>query len=139
MVDTDKVYFAFHDESWGVPLYDDKYLHLKSKHLVDNIGKLLRDSIRRLLPKGEKQILEILSDKAILLAESRVRCILDNAKWIMKIMNEFRSFSSFMWGYVNYKPVINKYRYPRNVPLRTPKVEAISKDLLKEGSNLLDR
>ncbi|KAJ0011270.1 hypothetical protein Pint_33183 [Pistacia integerrima] len=82
---------------------------------------------------GEKEILEISSDKAIMLAESRVRCILDNAKCIMKIVNEFGSFSSFMWGYVNYKPVINKYRYPRNVPLRTPKAEAISKDLLKQG------
>ncbi|KAJ0098877.1 hypothetical protein Patl1_21008 [Pistacia atlantica] len=68
-----------------------------------------------------------------MLAESRVRCILVNAKCIMKIVNEFGSFNSFMWGYVNYKPVINKYRYPRNVPLRTPKAEAISKDLLKRG------
>ncbi|KAJ0042318.1 hypothetical protein Pint_18346 [Pistacia integerrima] len=82
---------------------------------------------------GEKEILEISSDKAIMLAESRVRCILVNAKCIMKIVNEFGSFNSFMWGYVNYKPVINKYRYPRNVPLRTPKAEAISKDLLKRG------
>ena len=38
-----------------------------------------------------------------------------------------------MWGYVNYKPTINKYKYPRNVPLRTPKAEAISRDLLKRG------
>ncbi|KAJ0031545.1 hypothetical protein Pint_14436 [Pistacia integerrima] len=83
---------------------------------------------------GEKEILEILSDKAIMLAESRVRCILDNANFIMKIVNEFQSFSSFMWDYVNYKPVINEYIYPRNVPLRTPKAEAISKDLLKRGS-----
>lgn len=51
----------------------------------------------------------------------------------MQIVDEFGSFSSFMWAYVNYKPVINKYRYPRNVPLRTPKAEAISKDLLKRG------
>ncbi|KAJ0077112.1 hypothetical protein Patl1_35369 [Pistacia atlantica] len=90
---------------------------------------------------GEKEILEISSDRAIMLAESRVRCILDNAKCIIKCsivayltsLSKCRSFSSFMWGYVNYKPVINKYRYPRNVPLRTPKAEAISKDLLKHG------
>lgn len=34
---------------------------------------------------GEKEVLEITSDKAIMLAESRVRCILDNAKCIMKV------------------------------------------------------
>lgn len=38
-----------------------------------------------------------------------------------------------MWGNMNHKPVINKFRYPRNVPLRSPKAEAISKDLLKRG------
>ena len=38
-----------------------------------------------------------------------------------------------MWGYVNYKPTINKYKHPRNVPLKTPKAEAISRDLLKRG------
>ncbi|KAJ0095469.1 hypothetical protein Patl1_16625 [Pistacia atlantica] len=100
--------------------------------------ELFREAFAGFDPKvvakmGEKEILEISSDKAIMLAESRVRCILDNAKCIMKIVHEFGSFSSFMWGYVNYKPVINKYRYPRNVPLRSPKAEVISKDLLKRG------
>lgn len=38
-----------------------------------------------------------------------------------------------MWNYVNYKPIINRFRHPRNVPLRTPKAETISKDLLKKG------
>ncbi|KAJ0078326.1 hypothetical protein Patl1_36826 [Pistacia atlantica] len=77
---------------------------------------------------GEKEILEISSDRAIMLAESN-----NVGREQSEIVNEFGSFSSFMWGYVNYKPVINKYRYPRNVPSRTPKAEAISKDLLKQG------
>ena len=48
-------------------------------------------------------------------------------------MKEYGSFSGYIWGYVDYKPVINRFRYPRNVPLRSPKAEAISKDLLKRG------
>ncbi|GMP49408.1 LOW QUALITY PROTEIN: hypothetical protein CsSME_00016399 [Camellia sinensis var. sinensis] len=48
---------------------------------------------------GEKEIMEIASNKAIMLIESRVR-------------------------------------YPRNVPLRSPKAEAISRDLLKHGFRL---
>uniref|UniRef100_A0A0D6RAK1 Methyladenine glycosylase n=1 Tax=Araucaria cunninghamii TaxID=56994 RepID=A0A0D6RAK1_ARACU len=38
-----------------------------------------------------------------------------------------------MWSFVGYKPIINRYRYPRQVPARTPKAEAISRDLLKRG------
>lgn len=55
--------------------------------------------------------------------------ILDNTQ----IVKEFGSFSSYVWAYVDFKPVINRYRYPRNVPLRTPKAEALSRDLLKRG------
>ncbi|KAL9420532.1 hypothetical protein AB3S75_038161 [Citrus x aurantiifolia] len=145
---SDKVYVAFHDECWGVPVYDDNQLFellALSGMLMDynwteilKRKELFRDAFGGFDPKsvakmGEKEILEISSNTAIMLAECRVRCIVDNAKCIMKILNEFGSFSSFMWGYVNFKPMINKFKYPRNVPLRSPKAEAISRDLLKRG------
>ncbi|KAI9170246.1 hypothetical protein LWI28_024973 [Acer negundo] len=145
---SDKVYVAFHDECWGVPVYDDSQLFellAMSGMLMDynwteilKRKELFREAFAGFDPKivakmGEKEIFEISSDKAIMLAESRVRCILDNAKCIMKIVDEYGSFSSYMWGQVNYKPMINKFRYPRNVPLRTPKAEVISKELLRRG------
>ncbi|KAJ8774604.1 hypothetical protein K2173_017050 [Erythroxylum novogranatense] len=145
---SDKAYLAFHDECWGVPVYDDNQLF----ELLAMCGMLMDYNWTEILKRkeafreafegfdpaivakmGEKEITEIASNKAIMLAESRVRCIVENAKCIVKIAREYGSFSSFMWGYVSYKPVINRYRYPRNVPLRTPKAEVISKDLQKHG------
>ncbi|MBA0751195.1 hypothetical protein Gogos_002553, partial [Gossypium gossypioides] len=102
-----KEYISFHDEQWGVPVYDDKEAFAGFDPEI--VAKM-----------GDKEINEISSNKAIMLVESR-------------IVREYGSFSSFMWGYVNHKPQINKYKYPRNVPLRTPKAEAISKDLLNQG------
>ncbi|XWS34236.1 hypothetical protein CRYUN_Cryun21dG0023000 [Craigia yunnanensis] len=145
---SDKVYTSFHDEQWGVPVYDDNQLFellALSGMLMDynwteilKRKELYREAFSGFDPEivakmGDKEINEISSNKEIMLAESRVRCIIDNAKCIVKIVREYGSFSSFMWGYVNYKPTINKYKYPRNVPLRTPKAEAISRDLLKRG------
>ncbi|KAG5237038.1 DNA-3-methyladenine glycosylase [Salix suchowensis] len=145
---SDKVYVAFHDECWGVPVYDDNQLFellALSGMLMDyNWTEILkrkevfREAFDEFDPnivskKGEKEIMEIASNKAIMLAESRVRCIVDNSRCIVKIAREFGSFSNYMWGNVNFKPTINRYRYPRNVPLRSPKAEAISKDLLKRG------
>uniref|UniRef100_A0A6N2MVF7 Uncharacterized protein n=1 Tax=Salix viminalis TaxID=40686 RepID=A0A6N2MVF7_SALVM len=145
---SDKVYVAFHDECWGVPVYDDNQLFellalsgmlmdynwteiLKRKEVFRQgllwLVVLLkyREAFNGFDPNivskmGEKEIMEIASNKAIMLAESR-------------IAREFGSFSNYMWGNVNFKPTINRYRYPRNVPLRSPKAEAISKDLLKRG------
>ncbi|WZZ57380.1 hypothetical protein YC2023_057487 [Brassica napus] len=82
---------------------------------------------------GEKEITEIASNKAIMLQESRVRCIVDNARCITKVVKEFGSFSSYMWGFMDYKPIINRFKYSRNVPLRSPKAEIISKDMIKRG------
>ncbi|XVE91690.1 hypothetical protein REPUB_Repub01dG0032300 [Reevesia pubescens] len=145
---SDKVYILFHDEQWGVPVYDDNQLFellALSGMLMDyNWTEILKRKelyreafsgfdLEIVAKMGDKEINEISSNKAIMLAESRVRCIIDNAKCILKIVREYGSFSSFMWGYVNYKPTINKYKYPRNVPLRTTKAEAISRDLLKRG------
>lgn len=42
-----------------------------------------------------------------------------------------------MWGHVAQKPIVNKYKYWRYVPLRTPKAEAISKDLVRRGFRLV--
>ncbi|KAK3039775.1 hypothetical protein RJ639_027088 [Escallonia herrerae] len=118
---SDIVYVQFHDECWGVPVYDEKEAFAGFD--LNTVAKM-----------EEKEIMEIASNKAIMLAESRVRCIVDIAKCILKAIG---SFSGYMWGYVDYKPIINRHRYPRNVPLRAPKAEAISKDLLKRGFRLV--
>ncbi|KAK9934908.1 hypothetical protein M0R45_022035 [Rubus argutus] len=145
---SDKVYVAFHDECWGVPVYDDNQLFellalsgMLMDHNWTEIVKrreLFREAFSGFDPNtvakmGEKEIEEIASNKAIMLPDCKVRCIIDNAKCILKIVRECGSFSSYMWGSVNHKPVINRFRYPRNVPLRSPKAEAMSKDLIKRG------
>ncbi|KAE9595697.1 putative DNA-3-methyladenine glycosylase I [Lupinus albus] len=148
----DKAYIEFHDECWGTPAYDDKKLFellAMSGLLIDfnwteilKRKQILREVFAEFDPNSvakieEKEIMEIASNKALSLTDCRVRCIVDNAKCIMKIVREYGSFSSYIWGYVNHKPVINRYKYPRNVPLRTPKAEAISKDLIKRGFRFL--
>ncbi|XAR55959.1 DNA-3-methyladenine glycosylase I [Bertholletia excelsa] len=145
---SDRTYVQFHDECWGVPVFDDNQLFellAMSGMLMDynwteilKKRELLREAFSGFDPNkvakmGEEEIMEIASDRALILTESRARCIVDNAKCIIQVAREFGSFSSYMWNYVNYKPVINRYRYPRNVPLRTPKAEVMSRDLLKRG------
>ncbi|KAK7348833.1 hypothetical protein VNO80_23542 [Phaseolus coccineus] len=145
---SDNAYIEFHDECWGVPAYDDNKLFellAMSGLLMDyNWTEILKrkETLREVFAgfdantvakMEEKEIMEIASNKALSLADSRVMCIVDNAKCITKIVKECGSFSSYIWGYVNHKPIINRYRYPRNVPLRSPKAEILSKDLVKRG------
>ncbi|GAB4829007.1 hypothetical protein Ancab_018664 [Ancistrocladus abbreviatus] len=149
---SDKAYVSFHDEQWGVPVYEDNRLFellAMSGMLMDcnwteilKRKELLREAFGGFDPNivanmEEKEITEVASNKELGLAECRARCIIENARGIVKIVKECGSFSSFLWGYFNYKPIINKYKYPRNVPLRSPKAEAISKELIRRGFRLV--
>ncbi|KAL8035342.1 hypothetical protein ABFX02_12G091300 [Erythranthe guttata] len=145
---SDKIYVQFHDECWGVPVYDDNQLFellamcgmLMDFNWTEILKRrqLLREAFVGFDPNnvakmGEKEINDIASNKELSLAENRVRCIVDNAKCITKVAEEYGSFSSYLWDNMSYKPVINKFRHPRNVPLRSPKAEVMSKDLVRRG------
>ncbi|KAH6762959.1 DNA glycosylase superfamily protein [Perilla frutescens var. hirtella] len=149
---SDKAYVQFHDECWGVPVYDDNQLFellamcgmLMDFNWTEILKRreLLREAFAGFDPNivckmGEKEIIEIASNKDLSVAESRVRCIVDNAKCITEVVRECGSLSSYMWEYVSYIPVINKFRYPRSVPFRSPKAEIISKDMVRRGFRLV--
>lgn len=51
----------------------------------------------------------------------------------LQVQQEFGSFSNYCWSFVNHKPLRNGYRYTRQVPVKSPKAEVISKDLMQRG------
>ena len=51
----------------------------------------------------------------------------------MQVIDEFGSFDKYIWGFVNHKPTVSHFRYPRQVPIKTSKADVISKDLVRRG------
>ncbi|KAG9440913.1 hypothetical protein H6P81_021078 [Aristolochia fimbriata] len=144
---TDPVYVSFHDEEWGVPVYNDRKL-FELLVLSEAFGELSWSTIlnqRKIFRKlfddfdilsvakfTEKKILS-LQESSSLLSEPKLRAVVENAKQILKVAEEFGSFSNYCWNIVNHKPVTNGYRYARQVPVKTPKAEVMSKDLMRRG------
>lgn len=144
----DPLYANFHDEEWGVPLHDDyKLFELLSLSValaeltwptILNKRNLFREvfldfdpiSVSKL---NEKKIGAPGTSGSTLLSEIKLRNIVENARQVCKIKDEFGSFDKYIWGFMNHKPLVNKFRYPRQVPVKTSKAEAISKDLVKRG------
>ena len=52
---------------------------------------------------------------------------------LLQVQQEFGSFSNYCWGFVNHKPLRNGFRYARQVPVKTPKAELMSKDMMQRG------
>ena len=51
----------------------------------------------------------------------------------MQVQQEFGSFSNYCWAFVNHKPIKNGFRYARQVPVKSPKADLISKDMMQRG------
>ncbi|KAG5021430.1 hypothetical protein AAZX31_07G021900 [Glycine max] len=145
---TEPCYIAFHDEEWGVPVHDDRKLF----ELLSFSGALAELTWPTILSKrqlfrevfldfdpsavsrmNEKKIAAPGSPANSLLSELRLRSIIENARQMCKVIEEFGSFDTFIWNFVNHKPIVSQFRYPRQVPVKSPKAEFISKDLVRRG------
>ncbi|XP_010942091.1 uncharacterized protein [Elaeis guineensis] len=144
----DPCYAAFHDEEWGVPVHDDKKLFellvlsgalaelawpaiLSKRHIFREV---FMDFDPELVSKlNEKKLIAPGSTASSLLSEPKLRVIIENARQILKIIEEFGSFNRYCWSFVNQKPIVSRFRYPHQVPVKTPKADVMSKDLVRRG------
>ncbi|KAF5943261.1 hypothetical protein HYC85_020903 [Camellia sinensis] len=132
----------------GLPVLDDRRLFellVLSQALAEFTWPAIlnrRDIFRKLFDNfdpssvakfTEKKLLSLRSNGSTLLSEPKLRAIVDNANQTLKIQQEFGSFSNYCWSFVNHKPIRNGFRYARQVPVKTPKAELISKDLMQRG------
>ncbi|KAL4297941.1 hypothetical protein GQ457_12G020360 [Hibiscus cannabinus] len=145
---TDPSYIAFHDEEWGVPVHDDKKL-FELLVLAGALSELAwpailskRHIFREIFADFDPVAVSKLNEKKLiapggmassLLSELKLRAIVENARQMSKVIDEFGSFDKYIWSFVNHKPIVNRFRYPRQVPVKTPKADVISKDLVRRG------
>lgn len=138
----------YHDNEWGVPQYEDYKLFelLVLEMMQAGLSWLTilrkRENFRKAFDNfdyiaiskyDENKINELLNNEGIIRNKLKIKAVINNAKKFILIKNEFGSFSSFIWRYVDMKPVINNWEYSSSVPSSTELSKEISDDLLKFG------
>ena len=58
---------------------------------------------------------------------------INNAKQFIKIQKEFGSFDEYLWGFVNHKPIKNKFKKHSDLACSSIISEKLSQDLKKHG------
>ncbi len=58
---------------------------------------------------------------------------INNAKQFLKIQQEFGSFDKYIWNFVNYSPIKNKFKKMSDIPPYTDISKKMSSDLKKRG------
>ncbi|XP_027091183.1 uncharacterized protein [Coffea arabica] len=145
---SETIYASFHDEEWGVPVKDETKLFellVLSQALAELPWPTIlrkRETFRRIFNNfdllsvasiDEKKLLALSTNGNSLLSEQKLRAIVENAKLVLKIQQEFGSFSDYCWRFVSHKPIRNGFRYARQVPAKTPKSELMSRGLMQRG------
>ena len=141
-------YIRYHDEEWGVPVHDDRmqfeFLILEGAQAGLSWSTILnkREGYRKLFVDFDpekvarftkKRVEKMLLDPAIVRNRLKVESAVTNAKAFLKVQEEFGTFSDYMWGFVDGKPIQGKWKKDGDVPATSPESDALSKDLKKRG------
>ena len=145
---TDELYVAYHDNEWGVPVWDDRtlfeFLVLEGAQAGLSWSTILnkREGYRRLYDGfdpdvvagyGEAKLAELLTDPAIVRNRAKVAASIGNAKAFLEVQSEFGSFSDYIWRFTDGIPIQNAFKTLAEIPAKTALAESISKDLKNRG------
>jgi len=145
---TDPLYVAYHDEEWGVPVFDDRklfeFLILEGAQAGLSWLTILRkrEAYRRAFADFDPREVakfdarrkrRLLADAGIVRNRLKIDSAIGNARAFLKVQEEFGSFAEYQWSFVGGKPVVGRRTTLRDIPPRTPLSDALSKDLLRRG------
>ena len=142
------LYENYHDIVWGVPVFEDNILFESLTLEIFQSGlswiTILKkrdgflkafDSfdINKISAYDIKKEKELIANTNIVRNNLKIKATINNAKAIIRIQEEYNSFSKYIWAYVNNDPIINKFKSLNEVPTNTPLSKKICIDLKKRG------
>jgi DNA-3-methyladenine glycosylase I len=141
-------YIEYHDEEWGVPVYDDnvqfEFLILEGAQAGLSWSTILnkRDGYReafadfdveKIARFTKKRVETLLQNPAIVRNRLKVESAITNAKAFLAVQKEFGSFSDYIWDFVDGKPLQNRFKKDSDIPATSSESDALSKDLKRRG------
>ena len=147
-----ELYAAYHDEEWGVPVYDDKVLFemlcLEGAQAGWSWETVLKKragyraayhgfDIDKIIAMTDEALEALRYDDGIVKNRLKIYSVRKNAFIFRQIQQEFDSFSNYLWGFVDGKPILNRWEDHQQVPANTSLSDAISKDLKNRGMSFV--
>jgi DNA-3-methyladenine glycosylase I len=148
----DPLYLAYHDQEWGVPLYDDRKIYeflvleafqagLSWRTILykrENFRKAFAGfDYRKVARFSQREIARLLKDRGIIRNRLKIEAAVNNAKRFLEVRRQHGTFSNYMWSWVNGKPIFNKPRTLKDYPPYTKEALAWAKDLKIRGFKFL--
>ncbi len=138
----------YHDFEWGVPVHDDtthfEFLVLEGAQAGLSWSTILGRrtgyraafadfdpaAVARFTPA---RVERLLNDPGIIRNRAKVEATVRNAWAFLALQDELGSFDAYIWGFVDGRPRVNRWRRQEQLPSSTPESAALSKDLKRRG------
>ena len=134
----------YHDLEWGVPVHDDRllfeFLILEGAQAGLSWSTILnkRDGYRKAFDNfdaqkisqyNDKKVQQLLNNPEIIRNRLKVNASISNAKAFLTIRQEYGSFDSYIWQFVEGKSIQNQWQEHDQIPVTTVESEEMSKSL----------
>lgn len=144
----DQLMVDYHDREWGVPAHDDRkhfeFLVLEAAQAGLSWSTILkrREGYRQAFSDfdpdkvaryTEKRIDQLVMDPSIIRNRMKIAAAVRNAGHFLKVQEEFGSFNSYAWRFVDGRPIVNRRQTTKDIPATSPASDAFSKDLKSRG------
>jgi DNA-3-methyladenine glycosylase I len=138
----------YHDREWGVPVHDDRkhfeFLVLEAAQaglswsIVLNKREGYRSAFSQFDPRKvarytQDRIQKLIADPSIIRNRLKIEAAVRNARAFLAIQDEFGSFDSYCWRFVDGRPRLNRWKATRQIPATSTESDAFSKDLKQRG------
>ena len=144
----DPLYVAYHDHEWGVPVHDERtwfeFVCLEGQQAGLSWITILRKrenyreafhnfDIARVARMTDAAIEKQLQNAGLIRNRLKLYSIRSNALAFIKVQQEFGSFDTYIWRFVDGKPLDGQRQSMKDLPATSPQSDAMSKDLKKRG------
>lgn len=112
------LYIEYHDNEWGIPSYSDKHLFEMlvlesfqaglSWECILNKRKFFKEACdnfdyHKIALYNQDKIDKLLNNKNIIRNKLKIKAMINNARIFITIINEYGSFSNYLWHFTNNK------------------------------------
>lgn len=144
----DALYMSYHDHEWGVPVHNDRrhfeFLILEGAQAGLSWLTILRkrEGYRRAFAEFDPEAVARFTDAdaqrlrenpEIVRNRLKIGSAITNARAFLAVVEEFGSFDTYIWDFVDGRPLINSWATIEQVPATSPQSDALSRDLKARG------
>jgi DNA-3-methyladenine glycosylase I len=142
------LYIEYHDKEWGVPNHDERklleFLILEGAQAGLSWSTILNkrqaylqafDNFEpsKVASYDDAKVQSLLANPGIVRNRLKIQAAIQNARSFLTVQDQYGSFDTYIWQFVDGKPIQNSWKSLQEIPATTKESDAMSKELKKRG------